>query len=260
MVLPENKTVSTDAVDGNNADGTSKSKKPILKGGPKTAGGNMAWRRINDEDRTNDKRMGQPKQQPPPPRQRKTGKNTNRPATKAPAAKRIRLGKGSTDTTDQNDADDTDDSNTDNPEGQVNRHGGDGTTLTAFAYRETGTVGRGRGRGHNRARGRGNKNTSRGNMGLVRVKSELQSTTKICPTFARGVNCDNEYCKKRHDVPPECARPLCSFFQRHGQCHKGDECPFAHVKVDPRAAICSSFRLLGYCEDPNCTFKHVAQK
>ena len=111
-------------------------------------------------------------------------------------------------------------------------------------------------KGRGRGRGRGNTNSA-GNMGLVRVRAELQSTTKICPTFARGINCDDEYCWKRYDVPSECARPLCSFFQRHGQCRKGDDCPFAHVKVDPRAAVCSSFRLLGYCEDPNCAFKHV---
>ena len=185
------------------------------------------------------------------------GINTNRPVTKAPAAKRIRLDKGSADSTYLNDGNGTEDNDTDMPEGQAKR---DGASLTAFAYRETGAAGRGRGRGHSRGRGRGNTNISSGNMGLVRVKSELQSTSKICPTFARGINCNNEYCRKRHDVPPECARPLCSFFQRHGQCRKGDECPFAHVKVDPRAAICSSFRLLGYCEDPNCTFKHVAQK
>ena len=230
-------------------------KKPVLKGGPKPFGGSKVWKRKNDEET-------------PPPRNLsakgngKPGRNTtgNRPGTKAQAAKRIRLGKitDDTSTTNQNDADGTDNNDT---EEQAKEDSGNGATLTAFAYRETGNTGRGRGRGRGRgSRGRGNAHTSRGNMGLVRVKSELQSTTKICPTFARGINCDDEYCRKRHDVPPECARPLCSFFQRHGQCRKGDECPFAHVKVDPRAAICSSFRLLGYCEDPNCPFKHVVQK
>lgn len=317
MVLPQNKTVSTEAIDGNNTDGTSKSKarlektkfvdppkkrpknkpqpmkskpnkdyntneskssvevdtskidslrrnildappkKPILKGGPKPVGGSKVWRRKNDKDNINGKGIGQPKQQPPPSRHGEIGRSTNHPVTKAPAAKRIRLGKGSMDGTDQSDADGTIGDDTGMSEGQAKRDDNDIATLTAFAYRETGVARRGRERGRGRGRGRGSTNISSGNTGLVRVKSELQSTTKICPTFARGINCDNEFCRKRHDIPPECARPLCSFFQRHGQCRKGDGCPFAHIKVDPRAAVCSSFRLLGYCEDPNCAFKHV---
>jgi len=96
-------------------------------------------------------------------------------------------------------------------------------TLTDFAYRETTSSS-----SYPRGRGRGGRNVSNTvNMGLVRVNPD----TKICPTFLRGIKCDDEHCRKRHDVPVESARPVCSFFQRHGQCLKGSDCPFRHVKV-----------------------------
>lgn len=131
-------------------------------------------------------------------------------------------------------------------------------TLTDFAYRETSSSRRGRG-GRFAASGRGGgRHSARGpNMGLVRVNPD-QSKTPICPTFLRGVRCENERCTKRHDVPREYAMPVCSFFQRHGQCLKGSDCPFRHVKVNPRAMLCPSFNLLGYCEDEKCTMKHVS--
>ena len=236
-----------------------KEQKPILKGGPKPSGGSKVWKRKSDDNNgDNDKSKAhvRPRKQNPPPRSipKKGNRNVSRGnGAKAPAAKRIRLDKGgSNDATSKSDEDKTSDNDTDMPEAGQAKRDGNAATLTAFAYREIGAAERGRGRG----RGRGNTKSA-GNIGLVRVRAELQSTTKICPTFARGINCDDEYCRKRHDVPSECARPLCSFFQRHGQCRKGDDCPFAHVKVDPRAAVCSSFQLLGYCEDPNCAFKHV---
>merc|ERR1712232_1035719 len=93
------------------------------------------------------------------------------------------------------------------------------------------------------------------NMGLVRVQPNLRKTP-ICSTFLRGIQCTDKYCKRRHDVPKEFAMPVCSFFQRHGQCLK-EECIFRHVKVNPRATICPSFSLLGFCEDPKCPMKHV---
>ncbi|CAB9515059.1 CCCH zinc finger protein [Seminavis robusta] len=107
-----------------------------------------------------------------------------------------------------------------------------GKSLTNAAYRET--------YGGNR---------------LVRVNQE---DTPICQTFLRGIKCENERCTKRHDVPRESAMPICSFFQRHGQCLKGSECRFRHVKVNPLATICPSFNLLGYCDDEACPMKHVA--
>ena len=121
-------------------------------------------------------------------------------------------------------------------------------TLTDFAYRSRfHSFGSGRGRG----RGRGL------NVGLVRVNPD-ETKTPICPTFLRGIRCENELCQKRHDVPIESARPVCSFFQRHGQCLKGSDCPFRHVKMNPLAMLCPSFNLLGYCDDEKCVMKHVA--
>jgi len=93
-------------------------------------------------------------------------------------------------------------------------------------------------------------------MGLIRVQPN-EKTTPICPTFLRGVECQNQYCQKRHDVPRDCAMPVCSFFQRHGQCLKGDDCVFRHVKVNARAVVCPSFSLLGFCEDNECTMQHT---
>ena len=101
-------------------------------------------------------------------------------------------------------------------------------------------------------------NTRRGmqrKMGLVRIASKTEAP--ICPTFLRGMPCMNPKCKKRHDVPAEAATPICSFFQRNGQCLRRDTCPFRHIKVNPHAEICPSFSVLGYCEDPNCEMKHI---
>jgi Zinc finger C-x8-C-x5-C-x3-H type (and similar) len=132
---------------------------------------------------------------------------------------------------------------------------GKSANLTAFAYRETsnrlqrgrfGSINRGGG-----GRGRGQ------NMGLVRVNPD-DSKTPICRTFLRGIRCENERCTARHDVPRESAMPICSFFQRHGQCLKGSECPFRHVKVNALATICPSFSQLGYCNNEKCAMKHVA--
>jgi hypothetical protein len=107
--------------------------------------------------------------------------------------------------------------------------------LTDFAYQQT------------------SNNRRRTNMGLVRVAGAEDAP--ICPTFARGMPCTNPKCRKRHDVAREA--PICSFFQRNGQCLKRDTCPFRHIKVNPHAMICSSYSLLGYCEDDYCQMKHV---
>jgi hypothetical protein len=130
--------------------------------------------------------------------------------------------------------------------------------LTDFAYRETRKV---------KQHGSKNKKWANGaisqptggprSMGLVRVKQD-ESKTPVCSTFLRGLVCADKYCSKRHDVPKEFAMPICSFFQRHGQCLKED-CNFRHVKVNPRATICPSFALLGFCEDPECLMKHIRE-
>jgi len=88
------------------------------------------------------------------------------------------------------------------------------------------------------------------NMGLVRIQPN-EEKTPICPTFLRGIQCHNQYCRKRHDVPKEYAVPICSFFQRHGQCLRGESCVFRHIRNsicpfcqkrhDPSKEFCSYF-------------------
>jgi hypothetical protein len=94
------------------------------------------------------------------------------------------------------------------------------------------------------------------NMGLVRVAPN-EKKTPICPTYLRGWPCQNEFCRKRHDVPRDFATPVCSFFLRHGNCLRGEDCVFRHVKVNPRAMVCPGFTLLGFCEDEACPMQHV---
>jgi hypothetical protein len=139
--------------------------------------------------------------------------------------------------------------------------------LTDFAYRETSKVARrvpveSKNRKWSLAQGSTAstaisqpKPSTRLNMGLVRVQPNTRKTP-ICTIFLKGIQCTDKYCNKRHDVPKEFALPVCSFFQRHGQCLKGDDCMFRHVKVNPRAMVCPSFALLGFCEDQGCKMKH----
>ncbi|KAL7473460.1 hypothetical protein ACHAXS_013919 [Conticribra weissflogii] len=135
-------------------------------------------------------------------------------------------------------------------------------TLTDFCYRDTGRGRGGRVRGSFRGRGsfHGGRVSGRGSMGLVRVKPENPGTMPICPTFRRGIPCNNPKCALRHDVSSEASRPICVFFQRNGMCSKGDQCPFRHVKVRWDAEICPTFQRLGYCEDPDCVLRHVTTK
>ena len=94
------------------------------------------------------------------------------------------------------------------------------------------------------------------NMGLVRIQPN-EKTTPICPKFLRGLHCQDPFCRKRHDIPKEYAMPVCSFFQKHGQCLRGDECQFRHVKLNASALVCPSFAILGFCEDKECQMQHV---
>lgn len=119
-------------------------------------------------------------------------------------------------------------------------------TMTDFQYKDASARGRGRGKGKA--------------MGLVRVKPKNPSETPICPTFSRGLPCNNPKCRLRHDVSTEASRPICVFFQRNGMCSKGDDCPFKHVKISWDAEICPTFEKLGYCEDEDCVLRHVARK
>jgi hypothetical protein len=134
--------------------------------------------------------------------------------------------------------------------------------LTDFAYRETRKVAQHG--GSKKWSSSGGASHHQGNvdgprsMGLVRVPQD-QSKTPICASFLRGVQCTDKYCSKRHDVPPEFAIPICSFFQRQGQCLKGEDCKFRHIKVNQRALVCPNFALLGFCDDKDCVMKHVRQ-
>jgi Zinc finger C-x8-C-x5-C-x3-H type (and similar) len=101
--------------------------------------------------------------------------------------------------------------------------------------------------------------SGRRNMGLVRVAPDVKKAP-ICPTYLRGLQCQDEFCRKRHDVPRDFATPVCSFFLRHGNCLRGEECVFRHVKVNPSAMVCPSFSLLGFCEDEACQMQHVRQR
>jgi len=134
-------------------------------------------------------------------------------------------------------------------------------TLTDFCYQDTGRGRGGRGviRGRGRGRGRG-RPTVKGNIGLVRVQDKNLSNTPICPTFRRGMPCNDPKCKLRHDVATEASRPICVFFQRNGMCSKGDDCPFRHIKVPWNVEICPMFQKVGYCEDANCVLRHVDAK
>lgn len=109
--------------------------------------------------------------------------------------------------------------------------------LTDFAYRHT---------------------NHKGSNAVVRVHSRQKA--RVCHQFLLGLPCTNERCRDRHDLPnQECAMPYCSFFQRQGMCLRSD-CPFRHVKVNPRATQCPTFAALGYCEDVDCAMKHENPK
>jgi hypothetical protein len=133
--------------------------------------------------------------------------------------------------------------------------------LTDFAYRETRKVAQHGGSKKWSSSGgashQDNVDRPR-SMGLVRVPQD-QSKTPVCASFLRGLQCTDKYCSKRHDVPPEFAIPICSFFQRQGQCLKGEDCKFRHIKVNQRALVCPNFALLGFCDDKDCVMKHVRQ-
>lgn len=130
--------------------------------------------------------------------------------------------------------------------------------LSKFAYCEIGRKGPQR-RNMNRTLKIGGSQVGQGGteqprkMGLVRAN---RTNVPVCPFYAKGMECTDQFCQKRHDVPIESAVPVCSFFQRSGQCLK-ENCRFRHIKVNAQAAICSSFALLGYCENADCTMKHV---
>lgn len=131
-------------------------------------------------------------------------------------------------------------------------------TLTDFCYQDT--CPRGSGYGRRGVRSGGRTTITGGNIGIVRVKPNKPSSTPICPTFRRGLPCNNPTCKLRHDVSTEASLQICVFFQRNGMCSKGDDCPFRHVKVAWDTEVCPMFQKLGYCENKDCLLRHVDAK
>mmetsp|Transcript_3769 Transcript_3769/g.7659 ORF Transcript_3769/g.7659 Transcript_3769/m.7659 type:complete len:468 (-) Transcript_3769:55-1458(-) len=144
--------------------------------------------------------------------------------------------------------------------GDEDQHKKPEKSLTDHCYKDTGRGIRGRGRGRGRGRSAGRNGGRSGNIGLVRVQSSNPSETPICPTFRKGLPCNDPKCIYRHDVCSEASRPICVFFQRNGMCDKGEDCPFRHVKVNWNAAICPSFAQFGYCEIAGCALRHVVEK
>lgn len=191
------------------------------------------------------------------------GKAPERPPPPALGAKRIKLAIHQVDSNDS--AECTKEADVEGDGGSPSKNAVPTEKLSDFAYRETNKVKQYIGNKTWAANGTTTTHRSSGttnpassrpksrSMGLVRVKSDK---TPVCPTFLKGLDCFDAHCTKRHDIPREFAMPICSFFQRHGQCLKED-CKFRHIKVNPRATVCPTFELLGYCEDPACVMKHV---
>jgi hypothetical protein len=77
-------------------------------------------------------------------------------------------------------------------------------TLTDFAYassrRVVSSAPAGHGRRHKRSHRHGP--TTSANNTLVRLQPDV-ATTPICPTFLRGLQCTEERCLQRHDIPKE---------------------------------------------------------
>mmetsp|Transcript_21253 Transcript_21253/g.58847 ORF Transcript_21253/g.58847 Transcript_21253/m.58847 type:complete len:456 (+) Transcript_21253:1014-2381(+) len=125
--------------------------------------------------------------------------------------------------------------------------------LTTFAYCPPTTTGVPTARRTRRADRNNNKNN---NKSLVRVPTT--NTTRICPLFAKGVDCTQPGCLLRHDVPSSAARPTCRHFLNHGSCLRGNDCPFRHVKGT--AEPCPRWTATGYCTLEHCPLAHVQHK
>ena len=80
----------------------------------------------------------------------------------------------------------------------------------------------------------------------------------ICPIYLQNGDCPSGgSCDLSHDATPERV-PACLHFLR-GRCSKSS-CRYAHVRVDPTAAICGDFASLGYCSrGALCEERHVVE-
>jgi len=72
----------------------------------------------------------------------------------------------------------------------------------------------------------------------------------LCPLFLAD-KCPHkdapQLCNLSHDPTPE-RTPLCVRFNATGECYKGTDCLYPHVRVGPKKGICRDFAVLGYCE------------
>lgn len=80
----------------------------------------------------------------------------------------------------------------------------------------------------------------------------------ICPIYLQTGDCLNGgSCDLSHNATPERV-PACLHFLR-GRCSK-PSCRYAHIRVDPTAAICRDFATLGYCSRGGlCKDRHVVE-
>ncbi|KAG8911059.1 hypothetical protein FRC00_007133, partial [Tulasnella sp. 408] len=68
-----------------------------------------------------------------------------------------------------------------------------------------------------------------------------------------------EQCSLSHDPTPE-RTPICVRFNSTGQCYKGSDCLYPHIRVGPKTGICRDFAVLGYCEKgASCEASHLKE-
>lgn len=95
--------------------------------------------------------------------------------------------------------------------------------------------------------------------GLTCIYQHDPSKIAICWNFLQD-NCPNtaDSCNLSHEPAPE-RTPLCLHFLNKGRCTR-EKCPFPHVNVGARHAICRDFAVLGYCEKGlDCDKQHVRE-
>lgn len=79
----------------------------------------------------------------------------------------------------------------------------------------------------------------------------------LCPAYLKDIcPLTSEECSLSHSSNPH-RSPSCLHFNR-GHCDKGNECRYAHIKLNASAPVCRDFALLGYCErGAECDARHV---
>lgn len=68
-----------------------------------------------------------------------------------------------------------------------------------------------------------------------------------------------EQCSLSHDPTPE-RTPICVRFNSTGQCYKGSDCLYPHIRIGAKSGICRDFAVLGYCEKgASCESSHLKE-